>query len=192
MLFRSVRKNGGFLRFFDEDGDGIASRTIPGNACDQASYFTSGALQDKAGRRSEDNQVYRETLDRIRKKLDTARALVPPPIIEIEPDSQTGIISFGSSYEATREARERLNQAGIPTNHLLLRALPLTKAVREFIESNDIVYLVEQNRDGQVLSIIRDEYPELSPKVRSVRIYDGLPVCAGEIVGIIRDLHNLN
>ena len=187
-----IRKNGEFLRFADEDGDGIASRTIPGNACDQAGYFTSGALQDKAGRRSEDNKVYRETLDRLRNKLETARKLVPKPSIEMEPGAKIGIISFGSSYEATREARERLHQSGLPTNHLLLRALPLAEAVGEFIKSNDVIYLVEQNRDGQVLSIIRDEYPEICTRVRSVRIYDGLPVCAGEIVAIINKLQGLN
>jgi len=186
------QKQGEFLRFFDEDGDGVASRTIPGNSCDNAGYFTSGALQDSAGKRSEDNLVYKETLDRLRQKLETARDEIPPPIIETSPDANTGIISFGSSYEAVREARDRMSHTGLPTNHLLLRALPLRKEVEEFIKSNSIIYLVEQNRDGQMMSIFRDEYPELCTKICSVRIYDGLPVSAGEVVDIINRFRELN
>jgi 2-oxoglutarate ferredoxin oxidoreductase subunit alpha len=181
-----------FQRFLDEDGDGIASRTIPGNSLDSAGYFTSGALQDSAGKRSEDNEVYRQNLDRLKLKLETARREVPRPVIESTPGVSAGVISFGSSFESTREARDRLTSSGYPTDHLLLRALPLGEEVKKFIEDHDVVYLVEQNRDGQMLSILLSEWPELNTRLRSVRIYDGLPVAAGEIVHCInryRELH---
>ena len=181
-----------FQRFLDEDGDGVASRTIPGTPMDSAGYFTSGALQDAAGKRSEDNEVYKKTLDRLRLKFETARSEVPKPIIETNTQAKAGIISFGSSYESTREARDRLTHADYPTDHLLLRALPLTKEVEEFLRSHETIYLVEQNRDGQMQAILRDEWPELSLKVKSVRVYDGLPITAGEIVHIINRYRELN
>jgi 2-oxoglutarate ferredoxin oxidoreductase subunit alpha len=107
---------------------------------------------------------------------------VPKPIIEKERGVKTGIICYGSSFEPVREARDRLKARGLKTNHMLIRALPLTSEVRDFLAEHDTLYLVEQNRDAQVAAIIKDEHPELGAKITSILVYDGLPVTAGEVV----------
>jgi len=171
-----------FRRYFDQDGDGIPYRTVPGNQHQMASYFTRGSGHDADARYSEDEDDYKYILDRLRKKHDTARNYVPKPIVEKEKGVKTGIICYGSSYEPVREARDRLKAAGLKTNHMLIRALPLSKEVSEFLAEHDTVYLVEQNRDGQVAAIIKDEHPELGTKIVSILVYNGLPVTAGEVV----------
>ena len=107
---------------------------------------------------------------------------MPKPIIETHEGVKTGVICFGSSYEPVREARDRLKASGLKTNHLLLKALPLTKESKEFLAAHDVVYLVEQNRDAQMASIFKDEWPELSAKIVSILIYDGLPVTTLQVV----------
>jgi 2-oxoglutarate ferredoxin oxidoreductase subunit alpha len=171
-----------FRRYFDVDGDGIPYRTVPGNQHPAASYFTRGSGHDSDARYSEDEKDYQETLDRLRKKHETARRHVPKPAVEFTKGVKTGVICFGSSYEPTREARDRLKAAGLKTNHLLLRALPLASEVKDFLEAHDTVYLIEQNRDAQMASIVKDEWPALGAKIQSVLVYNGLPVTAGEIV----------
>lgn len=175
-----------FRRYFDADGDGIPYRTIPGNPNRKAAYFTRGSGHDSDARYSEDEKDYKEMLDRLRRKFDTARKHVPKPIIETNEGVKTGVICFGSSYEPVREARDRLRVSGLKTDHLLLRALPLTEEVKEFVAAHDRVYLVEQNRDGQMAAIFKEQWPELGAKIGSVLIYDGLPATAGEIVRQIK------
>jgi 2-oxoglutarate ferredoxin oxidoreductase subunit alpha len=170
-----------FRRYFDADGDGIPYRTLPGNPHRRASYFTRGSGHDADARYSEDEHDYKYILDRLRKKFETARKYVPKPIVEMQEGIKTGVICFGSSYEPVREARDRLRAAGLKTNHLLIRALPLRAEVREFVAAHDVVYLVEQNRDAQMASIFKDEWPELGRRVVSILVYNGLPVTAGEV-----------
>jgi 2-oxoglutarate/2-oxoacid ferredoxin oxidoreductase subunit alpha len=174
-----------FRRYFDQDGDGIPYRTVPGNEHRMASYFTRGSGHDADARYSEDENDYKYILDRLRKKFDTARKFVPKPIIEREKGVKTGIICYGSSYEPVREARDRLKAAGLKTNHMLIRALPLTAEVRDFLLEHDTIYLVEQNRDAQMAAIIKDEHPDLGAKITSVLVYNGLPITPKEIVGQI-------
>jgi len=171
-----------FRRYFDADGDGIPYRTIPGNPNRKAAYFTRGSGHDSDARYSEDEKDYKETLDRLRRKFDTARKHVPKPIIEMNEGVKTGVICFGSSYEPVREARDRLRASGLKTDHLLLRALPLTEESKGFLAAHDVVYLVEQNRDAQMASIFKEEWPDLAAKIVSVLIYDGLPVTTLEVV----------
>lgn len=171
-----------FRRYFDRDGDGIPYRTVPGNPHRMASYFTRGSGHDADANYSEDEHDYKYILDRLRKKFETARKYVPKPIIEVTKGVKTGVICYGSSYEPVREARDRLRAAGLKTNHMLLRALPLTTEVRDFLAEHDTIHLVEQNRDGQMAAIIKDEYPDLGAKIVSVLVYNGLPVTAGEVV----------
>ena len=175
-----------FRRYFDVDGDGIPYRTIPGNPHRHAGYFARGSGHDADARYSEEEKDYKENLDRMRRKFDTSRKYVPKPIVEMNDGAKTGVICFGSSYEPVREARERLRAAGLKTNHLLLRALPLTEEVKEFLAAHEVIYLVEQNRDAQMAAIIKEDWPALGAKIVSVLIYDGLPVTAGEIVGQIQ------
>lgn len=176
-----------FRRYYDQDGDGIPYRTVPGNENRTASYFTRGSGHDADARYSEDENDYKYILDRLRKKFEGSRKSVPKPIVEKERGVKTGIICYGSSYEPVREARDRLKAAGLKTNHLLIRALPLTSEVRDFLVEHDTIYLVEQNRDGQMAAIIKDENPELGSKIVSVLIYNGLPMTAGEVVKQIFD-----
>ena len=176
-----------FRRYFDQDGDGIPYRTVPGNPHRMASFFTRGSGHDADARYSEDEHDYKYILDRLKKKFDTARKYVPKPIIEKDKNVKTGIICYGSSYEPVREARDRLKTQGLKTNHMLIRALPLTSEVREFIADHDTIYLVEQNRDAQMAAIIKDEMPELGAKIVSILVYNGLPVTAGEVVKQIFD-----
>ena len=174
-----------FRRYFDQDGDGIPYRTVPGNQNRMASYFTRGSGHDADARYSEDEHDYKYILDRLRKKFETARKFVPKPIIEKERGVKTGIICYGSSYEPVREARDRLKAQGLKTNHMLIRALPLTSEVRDFLAEHDTIYLVEQNRDGQMAAIIKDEHPEFGTKIVSVLIYNGLPATPLEVVNQI-------
>jgi 2-oxoglutarate ferredoxin oxidoreductase subunit alpha len=174
-----------FRRYFDQDGDGIPYRTVPGNPHRVASYFTRGSGHDADARYSEDEHDYKYILDRLRKKFDTARKFVPKPIVEKERGVKTGIVCYGSSYEPVREARDRLKARGLRTNHMLIRALPLTSEVRDFFAEHDTIYLVEQNRDGQMAAIIKDEWPELGTKIVSVLIYNGLPATPLEVVNQI-------
>jgi 2-oxoglutarate ferredoxin oxidoreductase subunit alpha len=176
-----------FRRYFDQDGDGIPYRTVPGNQNRMASYFTRGSGHDADARYSEDETDYKYILDRLRKKFENARKFVPKPIVEKERGVKTGIICYGSSYEPVREARDRLKASGLKTNHMLIRALPLTSEVRDFLVEHDTIYLVEQNRDGQMAAIIKDENPDLGTKVTSILIYNGLPMAAGEVVRQIFD-----
>jgi 2-oxoglutarate ferredoxin oxidoreductase subunit alpha len=171
-----------FRRYFDQDGDGIPYRTVPGNQNRLASFFTRGSGHDADARYSEDEHDYKYILDRLKKKHETARKHVPKPIVEKERGVKTGIICYGSSYEPVREARDRLKARGLKTNHMLIRALPLTSDVRDFIAEHDTIYLVEQNRDAQMAAIIKDEMPELGAKLTSILVYNGLPVSAGEVV----------
>jgi 2-oxoglutarate ferredoxin oxidoreductase subunit alpha len=176
-----------FRRYFDQDGDGIPYRTVPGNQNRMASYFTRGSGHDADARYSEDEHDYKYILDRLRKKFDTSRKFVPKPIIEKERGVKTGIICYGSSYEPVREARDRLKARGLKTNHMLIRALPLTSEVNDFLAEHDTVYLVEQNRDAQMAAIIKDENPSLGAKITSILVYNGLPVSAGDVVKQIFD-----
>ena len=174
-----------FRRYFDQDGDGIPYRTVPGNVHRSASYFTRGSGHDADARYSEDEHDYKYILDRLRKKFDTARKFVPKPIVEKERGVKTGIVCYGSSYEPVREARDRLKARGLRTNHMLIRALPLTSEVRDFFAEHDTIYFVEQNRDGQMAAILKDECPELGTKIVSVLIYNGLPATPLEVVNQI-------
>ena len=174
-----------FRRYFDQDGDGIPYRTVPGNQHRMASYFTRGSGHDADAKYSEDEHDYKYILDRLRKKFDTARKFVPKPMVERERGVKTGIICYGSSYEPVREARDRLKARGLRTNHMLIRALPLTSEVRDFFAEHDTIYLVEQNRDGQMAAIVKDEWPELGAKIVSVLIYNGLPATPLEVVNQI-------
>ncbi len=181
-------QGGTFRRFFDAENDGISQRSIPGNMHPAAVYFTSGAGHNADAKRTENPQEYKWIQDKLRRKHENARSLLPQPAIELKPEATLGVISFGSSVEPVREARNRLENSGLVTSHLLLKALPASHAVREFMEKYDTVIIVEQNRDAQVRSILSTDYPELAPRLKSVLIYDGLPVTAGEVVRQVREL----
>ncbi|MBX9949924.1 MAG: 2-oxoacid:acceptor oxidoreductase subunit alpha [Candidatus Obscuribacterales bacterium] len=167
-----------FARYKDVDGDGIPYRTLPGTNHPNAAYFTRGSGHNEKAGYTERPDDYVKLMDRLLKKLETAKKYIPQPIIDKNAKAKIGIIAFGSSDPAICESRDQLRISNVETSYLRLRALPLTDDVKAFIESNEHTYIVEQNRDGQLKDIIVSEYPELATKIRSVRHYDGLPLDA--------------
>jgi 2-oxoglutarate ferredoxin oxidoreductase subunit alpha len=171
-----------FERYADPDGDGIPYRTIPGTRNWKGSYFTRGSGHDTAARYTENPALYTEVLDRLERKLQTARRLMPAPVLDEMPGAEVGVIAFGSSHWAMVEARDRLRAEGVPTSYLRVRALPLAAAVHDFVRRHERVYVVEQNRDAQLLDKLRGELPECAERMRPVLHYDGLPLDAQSIV----------
>jgi 2-oxoglutarate ferredoxin oxidoreductase subunit alpha len=183
-----VERLGGFERYADVDRDGVGYRTLPGTPHEKASFFTRGTGHTPRGTYSEDADEWQENLDRLSRKFDTARGLVPKPVIEEEEGGSVGIIAYGTSDSAVQEARYHLaKRHGIATNYLRIRALPSTAEVEEFINRNQVVYVVDQNRDGQMATILRGEIYYLAPKIRSVRHYNGMPLDAETVLGQIVD-----
>ena len=126
--------------------------------------------------------AYQTVVDRLQRKYETAKTLVPAPEVLDNPEANKGVIAFGSSSLPMREALDTLASKGLPLNYLRLRALPLSAEVEAFIEKNSTIYVVEQNRDGQLTSILRANYPRWANKFHSVLHYDGLPMTAQNIV----------
>jgi 2-oxoglutarate ferredoxin oxidoreductase subunit alpha len=169
-------------RYRDVEGDGIPYRTIPGTEHPLAGYFTRGSGHDENAHYSESPVVYQNNLDRLTRKHDTARNAVPAPVID-ECGHASAIIAYGTTHHAVVEARDRLREDGIETDYLRVRALPFAPEVCEFIERHDRVYVVEQNRDGQLFGLLRAELPStLVARLRSIRHYNGVPIDAGVII----------
>jgi 2-oxoglutarate/2-oxoacid ferredoxin oxidoreductase subunit alpha len=175
------RMGGEFGRYKDVDGDGIPYRTIPGDG--MPAYFTRGSGHNDRGQYSERPDDYVNNVERLARKFETAKQYVPQPVIEENPRAQVGIIAYGSSHWAIIETRDQLMQeAGIETAYLRIRAYPLTDSIADFIKRHDRVYVVEQNRDAQMFSLMRMEMdPALSAKLRSVRHFNGLPIDARSV-----------
>jgi len=177
-----LERLGKFERYRDVDGDGIPYRTLPGTDHPAAGYFTRGTGHDEAAKYTENAATYARVMDRLSKKYETARTFVPAPKIERTAGAEIGIFAFGSSHWAVLEARDRMSAEGLKTSYLLLKALPFTKEIRPFLASVDRVYVVEQNRDGQMASLLKMEYPDVATKIRSVLYYTGLPLDAQTVV----------
>lgn len=169
---------GGWGRYVDVDGDGIPYRTVAGNRNSSSAYFARGTGHDEYAQYSEQPDDYIENMQRLRKKYDTARTLVPKPLIKTMDDAAIGIIAFGSTESAIDEARLQLAKAGLKTDYLRLRALPFAPQVAEFIRGHDRVYIVEMNRNGQLYQLLAIEYPGQSNKFTSLAHLDGLPMTA--------------
>ena len=176
-----------FERYRDKDGDGIPYRTLPGTDHPLAGYFTRGSGHDEKAAYTESAETYARVMDRLAKKYETARSFMPPPVVDRVPGAEVGILAFGSSHWAIVEARDLLSADGLKTSYLLLKAVPFTKDVRSFIEAYDRVYVVEQNRDAQMMSLLTMEHPDLATKLRPILHYDGLPIDAESVVERIKE-----
>jgi 2-oxoglutarate ferredoxin oxidoreductase subunit alpha len=169
-------------RYLDKDGDGIPYRTFPGNRLPGASYFTRGTGHDPYAKYSEEAAVWETNLNRIKKKFETAKLYLPKPIIENRDGAKMGIIAFGSTLPAVKEAQDLLdNENGCKLNLLRLRAIPFTDEVRQFIEAQDKVFILEMNRDGQLYRELLVAMPDLANKLVSVAYSDGMPPTAKRI-----------
>jgi 2-oxoglutarate ferredoxin oxidoreductase subunit alpha len=166
-------------RYHDTDGDGICYRTIPGTHPQYGSYFTRGSSHNINAAYTEDNQVYQEGMVRLTKKWETAKSIVPEPHIDIRSKkADCAIIFFGSSTYSALEAVDQLAQKNIEVNTMRLRAIPFQKEVEEFIENHEIVYVIEQNRDGQMRKLLINECDISPKKLLSIIHFDGLPITA--------------
>jgi 2-oxoglutarate/2-oxoacid ferredoxin oxidoreductase subunit alpha len=178
-----LKRLGGFARYKDVDADGIPYRTLPGTNHAAAAYFTRGSGHNEKAQYSERADDYARNMDRLAKKFETARGFVPAPAQEIAGTSKIGVIAFGTSHWAVMESHDQLNKEyGIQTDYLRLRAYPFSRAVHEFISSHEVIYVVEQNRDAQMLNLLKlDVLPEQIAKLRSVLHYNGLPIDARSV-----------
>ncbi len=178
-------------RYKDVDGDGIPYRTLPGIEHPKGAYFTRGSGHDEMARYTENPEAFMQVIDRLKIKWETARTLVPAPVVDDDRTAEVGIIAYGSTHWAIVESRDQMREQRLPTGYMLLKALPFTKDVRAFIERYDRVYVVEQNRDGQMAGILRMELPGLGERIRSVCNYDGLPINARAVSDAILEMEGL-
>jgi len=181
-----LERLGKFERYRDVDGDAIPYRTLPGTPHPLAAYFTRGSGHDEQARYTESSETYPRVMDRLARKFETARGYVPAPIVDRVAGSDVGLLAFGSTHHAIAEARALLREDGVTSSYMLLKAYPFQDEVRRFLESQDRIYVVEQNRDAQMASLLRMEYPDLAPKIRSVLHYDGLSIDARSIADGVR------
>jgi 2-oxoglutarate ferredoxin oxidoreductase subunit alpha len=183
------RLAGQWARYRDVDGDGVTYRTLPGTDHDAAGYFTRGSGHDENARYTESATAYTRNMDRLARKFETARAAMPAPITDEEAKSRVGLIAFGSSHPAVVEARQILAAAGKRVDYMRVRALPLSDEVAAFVARHERVYVVEQNRDGQVFDLIRLSLtPDLVGRLRSIRHYDGQSIPADAITEPLLEL----
>jgi len=174
-----LEKLGGFARYKDVDGDAMTYRTLPGTAHPKSGYFVRGSGHNENAAYSERPEDYVKLMDRLKQKFENAKTMVPQTEVDLNKDAKVGILAFGSTHWAILETRDQLaREAKIPTSYCRIRALPFTSSVEEFIEKHDRVYIVEQNRDGQMLDLLRMEMPHLTGKLKSIRHYNGLPIDA--------------
>src|SRR6266403_42963 len=174
----TLKKMGAWGRYKDVDGDGIAYRTIPGDGLPV--YFTRGSGHNAKGQYSERPDDYVENMDRLNRKFETARKHVPKPVIQSNPKAKIGFIAYGTSEYATQESRDQLrHETNVETSYFRLRAYPFTPELAAFIDAHERVYVIEQNRDAQLLQLMKLEMtPDHQKKLRSVLHSNGLPIDA--------------
>ena len=170
-----------FHRYLDKDDDGIPYRTLPGVSA-KGAYFTRGSGHNQYGGYTEDSAEYQVVLDRLTRKFKRAKTLVPPPVIEATGTSDIALVSVGSSRGAVTEARDILAKRGIAIDYMRIKAFPFTKEVEAFIASHEKIFVVEQNRDAQLKSLLTLETDVPKSKLHSILHYSGLPMTSKEIV----------
>ena len=178
-----LERLGGFARYKDVDGDGIGYRTLPGTDHPAAAYFVRGSGHNEKSQYSERPDDFERNMERINRKFETARSFVPRPEVITTGKTKVGIIAYGTSHWAIVESRDQLQREyNFETDYLRLRAYPFTREVHDFIEKHERVYIVEQNRDAQMLSLLKlDIRPELATRLRSVAHIHGLPLDARSV-----------
>jgi len=176
-----LKRLGSFGRYTDVDGDGIPYRTIPGDGL--PAYFARGSGHNAKGQYSERPDDYVDNMDRLARKFETARTLVPRPVVEKNPKAKIGFIGYGTSHYATEESRDQLREeTNVETSYFRLRAYPFTDDLAALIDAHDRLYVIEQNRDAQLLQLMKLELsPARQMKLRSVLHYNGLPIDARSI-----------
>jgi 2-oxoglutarate ferredoxin oxidoreductase subunit alpha len=168
-----------FARYKDIDGDGIPYRTYPGTHPDKGAYFTRGTSRNPQAQYSERGPDYVYNMQRLLQKFDTAKSLVPQPILsQAEVPARYGALYYGSTSPSMQEAIARLRDDGIALDTMRLRAFPFPESVREFIDGHDAVFVIEQNRDGQLRTLLINEFGIDPARLIAVLHYDGTPITA--------------
>jgi 2-oxoglutarate ferredoxin oxidoreductase subunit alpha len=178
-----------FYRYLDVDGDGIPYRTLPGQH-PKGSFFTRGSGHTKYGGYTEDSDEYQDVVDRLLLKWETARSIVPEPEIHYSKVNKAGILSVGSSDGACKEALDWLSAQNITMNYCRPKAFPFSDAVREFIEQHDVIYVVEQNRDAQLRTLLMLDCDADPKKLVSVLHYNGMSLNAEFVVNRVLEEHS--
>ena len=173
-----------FHRYLDKDDDGIPYRTLPGVSA-KGAYFTRGSGHNQYGGYTEDSAEYQVVLDRLTRKFKRAKTLVPPPVIEATGTSDIALVSVGSSRGAVTEARDILAKRGIAIDYMRIKSFPFTKEVEAFMASHEKIFVVEQNRDAQLKSLLTLETDVPKSKLHSILHYSGLPMTSKEIVDAV-------
>jgi 2-oxoglutarate/2-oxoacid ferredoxin oxidoreductase subunit alpha len=178
---------GGFARYKDVDGDGIPYRTLPGTDHPAAAYFTRGSGHNEKALYTERPDDYENNMLRLLRKFETAKTLVPKPTLEGTGKEKVGIIAFGTSHFAVQESRDQLvRENQLATDYLRVRAFPFTQEIHDFVAQHDRVYVVEQNRDSQLLNLLKiDLDPVQTVKLRTILHFNGLPIDARSVTSAI-------
>jgi len=183
MRFEELESGKEFGRYLDVDGDGIAYRTYPGTHPERGAFFTRGSSKDAYARYTEEGAAYVENMQRLLRKFETAKSLVPAPIERVSPrPARFGLIYFGSTEPALNEALESLEEHGVALDTLRVRAFPFQAEIAEFVKRHDRVFVVEQNRDGQLRTLLVAEAGIDPSKLISILHYDGTPITARFII----------
>ncbi len=178
-----LEKMGRFGRYLDVDNDGITYRTYPGTHPTKGSFFTRGTSRDEYAAYTEDGDAYRRNMDRLIKKWNTAKSMVPAPQLYQEKNTRAnGVVFFGTSQYAAEEAIELLKQEGIEMDALRIKAFPFNQTVEDFINEHERIFVIEQNRDAQMRSLMMIEFSANPAKLISVLNYDGMPITATNIL----------
>jgi 2-oxoglutarate ferredoxin oxidoreductase subunit alpha len=177
-----LERLGAFARYKDVDGDGIGWRTLPGTDHPAAAYFTRGSGHNALAQYSERSDDYQQNLHRLKRKFETAKGCVPQPVI-VGNGAKVGLLAYGTTHWAMVESRDQLrDEHGLEADYLRIRAFPFSAEVEDFIRRHERVYVVEQNRDGQLFDLLKIELPvELISRIHSLARIDGLPVDARTI-----------
>ncbi|MGB7188849.1 MAG: 2-oxoacid:acceptor oxidoreductase subunit alpha [Acidobacteriaceae bacterium] len=188
-----LKRLGGFARYKDVDGDGIPYRTLPGTDHPLAAYFVRGSGHNERALYTEKPDEYQNLMERLNRKFETARTLVPAPVITQTGKSKVGLIAYGTSDFAVTESRDQMKKEyGVETDYLRIRAYPFTHEIHEFVASHERVYIIEQNRDAQMLSLLKLDLPAVEAvKLRSIRHFNGLPIDARSVTNALVIEENL-
>ncbi len=170
-----------FYRYFDQDGDAIPYRTLPG-VHPKGAYFTRGSGHTQYGGYTEDSAEYQIVVDRLKRKFDTAKTLVPKAVFDGRNSQSLGVVSLGSCDGAVREALDLLRRRGIQLDYMRVRSFPFGQEVEEFLAVHSQLFVVEQNRDAQLRSLLILETAVEKAKLHSILHYSGLPMASSVIV----------
>jgi len=180
-----LEKAKNFWRYYDHDGDGIPQRSLPG-VHPKGAYFTRGSGHNKFGAYTEDADEYQEVLDRINRKVQGAARAVPQPLIKQTPGATIGLVTIGGCHAACVEAMDLLAHDGIKVNYMRVRGFPFGDEVRQFLDQHDVNFVVEQNRDAQLRSLLMLDLGINIEKLHSVRYYAGFPMSAHHVISGVK------